>query len=160
YQAYYSLKPIISNWNNNFNGKINPIILNPPNLNVLNKSFSYDLINNSDYYEIKHISGNDEEGHSISFEFSPAIPNLLSLRSKSKMRGKFSCIIDKKIWIFAGKYYLNRTGDTILFKITPTKGWQPLPGKLWLKSYKWTSKIEIRDIGNIIINSYWRRING
>ncbi|GAH40345.1 unnamed protein product, partial [marine sediment metagenome] len=85
---------------------------------------------------------------------------LLSLRSNSKIKGRFSCIIDEKKGIFAGEYYLTRTGDTIEFIITPTKGWQPFPGKLWLKTYKWISEIQIQDIGDIKINSYWRRIKG
>lgn len=160
YLAHYSLEPIICNWNNSFSGNINPLILNPPILNITNKNITYGLLNNSDYYEIKQISGNDDEGQTITFEFSPAIPNLLSLRSNSKIKGRFSCIIDEKKGIFAGEYYLTRTGDTIEFIITPTKGWQPFPGKLWLKTYKWISAIQIQDIGDIKINSYWRRIKG
>ena len=160
YLARYSLEPIICNWNNTFSGNMEPIILNPPILNISNNNIIYDLLNNSDYYEIKQIYGNNGEGHTISFEFSPAIPNLLSLRSNSKIKGRFSCIIDGKKGIFAGEYYLTRTGDTIEFSITPTKGWQPFPGMLWLKKYKWTSDIQIQDIGDIKINSYWRRIKG
>jgi len=160
YLAHYSLEPIICNWNNSFSGNINPLILNPPILNLTNNNITYGFLNNSDYYEIKQISGNDEEGHAITFEFSPAIPCLLSLRSNSKIKGRFSCIIDEKKGIFAGEYYLTRTGDTIEFIIIPTKGWQPFPGKLWLKTYKWTSEIQIQDIGDIKIISYWRRIKG
>jgi len=160
YLARYSLEPIICNWNNCFKGNMNPIILNPPTLNISNKDITYYLLNNSDYYEIKQIYGNDGEGHTVSFEFSPAIPNILSLGSNSKINGRFSCIIDDKKGIFAGEYYLARTGGTIEFSITPTKGWQPFPGKLWLKTYKWTSEIQIQDIGDIKIASSWRRIKG
>jgi len=159
YQARFSLDPIICNWNNNYSGNINPVILNPPILNVTDDNITYDLINNSDYYELKKISGNDGEGHTISFEFSPAIPNLLSIRD-SKVKGRFSCIIDEKKGIFAGEYYLTRNGDTIEFNITPTKGWQPFPGKLWLKTYKWTSKMQFQDTGDIQSTSSWRRIKG
>jgi len=160
YLARYSLEPIICNWNNYFKGNMNPIILNPPTLNISNKDITYYLLNNSDYYEIKQIYGNDGEGHTVSFEFSPAIPNILSLGSNSKINGRFSCIIDDKKGIFAGEYYLARTGGTIEFSITPIKGWQPFPGKLWLKTYKWTSEIQIQDIGDIKIASSWRRIKG
>jgi len=160
YLARYSLEPIICNWNNDFTGNMNPMILNPPTLNISNKDITYYLLNNFDYYEIKQIYGNDGEGHTVSFEFSPAIPNILSLGSNSKINGRFSCIIDDKKGIFAGEYYLARTGDTIEFNITPTKGWQPFPGKLWLKTYKWTSEIQIQDIGDIKIASSWRRIKG
>ncbi|MBY8979168.1 MAG: hypothetical protein KGD72_02150 [Candidatus Lokiarchaeota archaeon] len=160
YLAHYSLEPIICNWNNIFSGNINPIILNPPTLNISEENITFILIRNSDYYEIKKISGKDEQDYTVSFEFSPAIPNLLSLGSNLKTKGRFSCIIDKKKGIFAGEYYLTRTGDTIEFSIQPTKGWQLFPGKLWLKTYKWVSEIQIKDIGYIFINSYWQRIKG
>ena len=160
YSAHYSLEPVICNWNNNFSGNINPIILNPPTLNISNENITYDLINNSDYFEIKQIYGKVEEDHIVSFEFSPAIPNLLSLGSNSKINGRFSTIIDKKKGIFAGEYYLTRTGEAIEFSFTPTKGWQPFPGKLWLKTYKWISEIHVQDIRAIKISSYWRRIKG
>jgi len=160
YAAHYSLNPVISNWNKDFSGNIDPIILNAPSLKISENNISFDLKNNSDYYEIKKISGRDEENHTISFEFSPAIPNLLSLKSNLKIKGRFSCIIDKKTGIFGGVYYLARTGKTIEFSITPTKGWQPFSGKLWIKTYKWASEIYIKDIRDIKISSYWRRLNG
>lgn len=160
YLARYSLKPIFSNWNNNFSGNINPIILNPPTLNISDENITFSLVKNHDYYEIEKISGKDEENHTVSFEFSPALPNLLFLRSNLKVKGRFSCIIDEIKGVFAGEYYLTRTGDTIEFSIQPTKGWQPFPGKLWLKTYSWTSKIQFYDIDDIKINSYWRRIKG
>ncbi|GAH14474.1 unnamed protein product [marine sediment metagenome] len=61
YLARYSLEPIICNWNNYFKGNMNPMILNPPTLNISNKDITYYLLNNSDYYEIKQIYGNDGE---------------------------------------------------------------------------------------------------
>jgi len=157
YSAHYSLEPIISNWNKIFSGNMNPIILNPPVLNLTNENITYNLIKNSDYYEIKQISGNDEEGHTISFEFSPAIPNLIALRSGKKIKGKFSCSLDDRQGIFAGEYYINRIDEIITFNIHPTKGWQPFPGKLWLMSYFWTAKIEILNEFDAKVQSYWYR---
>ena len=158
YSARFAFEPKICKWNNNFSGNTNPIILNSPTLNISDKNITISLVKNSDYYEIRKISGKDEEDHTISFEFSPAIPNLFSLRSNLKIKGRFSCIIDEKKGIFAGEYYLTRTGDIIEFIIQPTKGWQPFPGKLWLKTYEWTSKIQFHSINDIKINSHWRRI--
>ena len=160
YSARYSLEPVICNWNNNYSGSIDPIILKTPTLNISDENITYDLINNSDYFEIKQIYGTDEESHTISIDFSPAIPNLLSLGANSKINGRFSTIIDKKKGVFAGEYHLTRTGEAIEFIITLNKGWQPFPGKLWLKTYKWVSKIHIQDIRDIKISSNWRRIKG
>lgn len=158
YASHYSLNPMISNWNYNFSDDIDPIILNTPSLNISEKNIIFSLKNNFGYYEIKKISGKDEKGHTISFEFSPAIPNLISLKNNSKIKGRFSCTIDKQEGIFGGLYYINRTGETIEINITPKKGWQPFFGKSWLKSYKWTSKIGVLEKGEYKISSYWRRI--
>ncbi len=157
YQAHYSLKPTICNWNKGFSGNIDPIILNTTSMNISEGNLTLALIRNSDYYEITKISGNDDKDHTVSFEFSPAIPNLISLRNNSKIKGRFSCIINEKKGIFGGIYYLIRTGETIEFSITPIKGWQPFSGKLWLKSYKWFAKIKSQENSNFIFTSYWRR---
>jgi len=160
YLARYSLEPIISNWNNSYSGDLNPILINTSELKIKNQNLIYEILDNEGYYEIKKISGKDEVGHIISFEFSPAVPNLIALKSNMNIKGKFSCCIDDRKGIFAGEFYINRVGDIISFSIQPTKGWQPFPGKLWLKTYKWTSKIQIYEVDDIKISSYWRRIKG
>jgi len=158
YLAHYSLEPIIGNWNNSFRGNLNPILVNSSNLNVINENLTYEILNNEGYYEIEKISGKDDVGHIISFEFSPAIPNLIALKGNMKIKGKFSCCINSKKGIFAGEYHINRVSDIISLNIQPIKGWQPFPGKLWLKTYKWTADIDIIDNDNIRIQSYWHRI--
>lgn len=158
YQAYFTLNPIICNWNNNYSGNINPIIINPQILNISYRNISIELIENTDFYEIRNIYGNDVKGHTIQFEFSPAIPNLLSLRENLNIKGRFSCMINKQEMIIYGKYLINRVGDTIEFTIKPTKGLQSFPGKLWLIAYKWTSEIQIINLDDIRINSYWQRV--
>ncbi len=158
YLARYSLEPIIGNWNNSFSGNLNPILINSSNLNKISENLTYEIFNNEGYYEIEKISGKDDVGHTISFEFSPAIPNIIALKSNMKIKGKFSCCINDIKGIFAGEYYINRVGDIISLNIQPIKGWQPFPGKLWLKTYKWTANIDIIDNDNVRIQSYWYRI--
>ena len=158
YLARYSLEPIINNWNKSYIGRLNSILIDPANINVKKENLSYEILNNSGYYEIKKISGKDEVGHTISFEFSPAIPNLIALKSNVNIKGKFSCCINDKKCIFAGEFYINRVGDIISFSIQPIKGWQPFPGKLWLKTYKWNAEIDILEKNNVRIQSNWYRI--
>jgi len=158
YLARYSLEPIISNWNNTYSGRLNSILIDPANIDVKKENLSYKILNNGGYYEIKKVSGKDEVGHTISFEFSPAIPNLITLKSKVNIKGKFSCCIDDRKGIFAGEFYINRVGDIISFSIQPIKGWQPFPGKLWLKTYKWNAEIDILEKNKIRIKSNWYRI--
>ena len=118
----------------------------------------YEILDNKGYYEIEKISGEDGVGHTISFEFSPAIPNLIALNSNVNIKGKFSCCIDDRKGIFAGEFYITRVGDIISFSIQPTKGWQPFPGKLWLNTYEWNAEIDIFEKNNIKIQSNWYRI--
>jgi len=158
YLAHYSLEPIIINWNNTYSGRLNSILIDPANIDVKKENLSYKILNNGGYYEIKKISGKDEVGHTISFEFSPAIPSLITLKSNVNIKGKFSCCIDDKKGIFAGEFYIDRVGDIISFNIQPIKGWQPFPGVLWLKTYKWNAEIDTLEKKNIRIQSNWYRI--
>jgi hypothetical protein len=158
YLAHFSLEPIISNWNNSYSGNLNPIFIKTSELNVKNENLIYEILDNKGFYEIEKISGEDGVGHTISFEFSPAIPNLIALNSNVNIKGKFSCCIDDRKGIFAGEFYITRVGDIISFSIQPTKGWQPFPGKLWLNTYEWNAEIDIFEKNNIKIQSNWYRI--
>ncbi|MFX0009830.1 MAG: hypothetical protein ACFE9R_05905 [Candidatus Hermodarchaeota archaeon] len=159
YAGHFSLNPIVCNWNKNVSDDINPIILNPPSLTVSEKNFNLALENNSNYYEIKKISWKDQNNQTVSFEFSPAIPNLISLKSNFKVKGRFSCEINETKGVFGGDYNISRSGNSVKIRITPTKGWQPSSGKLWLKSYTWKAIIQFEDDGNFKIKSYWSRVS-
>jgi hypothetical protein len=158
YFARFSLEPIICNWNKVYSGNLNPILIHSPNYHLKEKKLSIEILSNAGFYEIKKISGTDERNHLISFEFSPAIPNLIALQSEKKIKGKFSCSLDERQGIFAGVYYINRIDKIITFNIHPTKGWQPFSGKLWLKTYKWTANIEILGNFEYKIHSKWTRV--
>ncbi|MFX0073795.1 MAG: hypothetical protein ACFE96_00015 [Candidatus Hermodarchaeota archaeon] len=160
YAAHYSLNPVFCKWNCNYSDNIDPIILNALSLSISEKNIEYELKNNSDYYEIKKISGKDSKEHIVSFEFSPAIPNFLNLKTNFKISGRFSCIIDENKGVFGGNYYLNRTEDYFEFVITPSKGWQLSFGKLWVKSYRWIAVISLRDNTTYKIESSWCKTTG
>ena len=156
--ARYSLDPINCNWNRSYTGNLNPILINTYKNDIIKNDLSYEILNNNGYFEIKKVMGVDELKHSISFEFSPAIPNLLSLKSGIEIKGKFSLIIGEKKGIFAGIYHIYRKKEQIIISIQPTKGWQPFPGKLWLKMYKWAANIEILEDFEFKIHSNWTRM--
>ena len=158
YSAKYSLDPINCNWNSSYAGNLNPILLKTANNNLIKDNLSYEILNNNGYFEIKKIGGVDELNHSITFEFSPAIPNLLSFKSEIEIKGKFSLIIGEKKGVFAGVYNINRKNERIAISIQPTKGWQPFPGKLWLKTYIWVANIEILGDFEIKMHSNWTRV--
>ena len=158
YSARYSLNPINCNWNSSYAGDLNPILIKTANNNLIKENLSYEILNNKGYFEIKKIGGVDELNHSITFEFSPAIPNLFSLKSEIKLKGRFSLIIGEKKGVFAGVYNVNRKKEQIKISIQPTKGWQPFPGKLWLKTYIWVAIIEILEDFEFKMHSNWTRV--
>jgi len=158
YLVKYSLDPINCNWNRFYSGNLNSILLKTTNGILHKENLSYEIFNNHGYFEIKKVMGVDELKHSIAFEFSPAIPNLLSLKSEIEIKGKFSLIIGEKKGVFAGVYHINRNKEQITISIQPTKGWQLFPGKLWLKTYKWAANIEILEDFEFKVHSNWTRL--
>ncbi|MFW9951394.1 MAG: hypothetical protein ACFFKA_14855 [Candidatus Thorarchaeota archaeon] len=158
YLTRYSLNPVICNWNNSYQGELPLIMTNDDSSTFIHNGITYSLFANNAFIEIEKISGEDNKNNKVSFEFSPAIPNLLALRNNIKQNGRFSCCVNNKKGIFAGKYLITTIGNNISLEILPTIGWQPFPGRIWLKTYKWKSEIIIQDDKTINIDSTWKRI--
>ena len=122
------------------------------------------IVKNKDLELFTKIYGPFKDKYAAEFIIS-ILSRILKLRSCNDSTPKNKCMLSgigkclgpcqKDI---SPNEYFEVIRETIEFNITPTKGWQPFPGKLWLKTYKWTSEIQIQDIGDINISSYWRRI--
>ncbi|HAK44201.1 MAG TPA: hypothetical protein DCM59_17795 [Clostridium sp.] len=56
-----------------------------------------------------------------------------------------------------GIYLVNKNNDSINLQINPQKGWQSMPGKLWMKTYLWNCDIKIVD-HLLQVESKWSRI--
>ena len=158
YMTRYSLNPIICHWNNSYKGELPLIMIDNDNSSLIRNGITYTVINNHGFIEIEKILGIDKKGNKVFFEFSPAIPNLLALDNNLNLNGKFSCGINEKKGIFAGIYSIRTNEKTIYLEIVPIKGWQPFPGKLWIKTYKWISDLTIHADTKISIDSYWKRL--
>jgi hypothetical protein len=158
YLTRYSLNPVICNWNNSNQDELSLIMANHDGTSLNQNNLTYTLFNNDGFIEIEKILGEDKKNNQVYFEFSPAIPNLLALRNNIRLNGKFSCCINNKKGIFAGEYSISTTENKTSLNILPTKGWQPFPGRLWLKTYKGNSEIIIQDDKIIGIMSSWKRI--
>ncbi|MFX0009564.1 MAG: hypothetical protein ACFE9R_04560 [Candidatus Hermodarchaeota archaeon] len=158
YMTQYSLNPVICNWNNSYQGELSLNMIDNDNSSLIRNGITYTIINNHGFIEIEKILGIDKKGNKVFFEFSPAIPNLLALENNLHLNGKFSCGINEKKGIFVGNYSIRTIENTISLEIVPIKGWQPFPGKLWIKTYKWISDLTIYADTKISINSYWKRV--
>ena len=155
YLARYSATPIIGKWNKNYEGELEPLQPNQSNEFKVNDTI-YSLIQNNGHYEISKIIGSDAE-HEISFAFSPPVPDLICLKDGTEITGRFSAGADRTTGIIAGEYRINRNKNQINMTIHPIEGWQPMSGKLWVKTYYWSADIEISDNNEITMKSEWTR---
>ena len=88
---------------------------------------------------VKRIDSNSE----MRIAFSPAIPDIVSLKIDTEIEGHFSISVDEVKGIMGGVYSVKKNKDGVIFKMNPQKGWQPMPGKLWMKTYFWNCDIKI-----------------
>lgn len=119
--------------------------------------FQVELNEDTDRYEIKNLTCKKYE-HEASIKFSPPIPELLSLKNDTKIKGRFSTTVDDTSGIVAGDYQIVKNKDKVEISIVPKKGWQPMPGKKWFKKYKWVSNISEKK-SLLYVNSMWKYEN-
>ena len=89
--------------------------------------------------------------------FSSPIPDIILLKDNTEILGHFSLSVDEVKGIMGGIYSVKKDNDSINLQINPQKGWQPMPGKLWIKTYLWNCDMKIvEDI--LQVKSKWSRI--
>ncbi|WP_027634423.1 hypothetical protein [Clostridium hydrogeniformans] len=157
YLARYSYFNNIKELNHNFKGIMEPIEINNDVDEININQCIYSINMNNGHPEIKYVkrvSNNSE----MRITFSPSIPDIISLKDNSEVRGHFSVSDDEVRGIMGGVYLLKRNKDSINFQINPQKGWQPMPGKLWMKTYLWNCDIKILD-EKLQVESKWSRIS-
>lgn len=158
YLVRFSLDPILGYWNEEFNGNLIPINAKSK-LMIMNEGIEYNLKDNNQHFEIKSISKEDQLGHKIFFEFSPAIPDLENLKENIQIKGKFSSGTNERTGLFAGIYEIEKKEETVVFIIKPTKAWQPFPGKSWVSNYIWKAIINLQDSEKIVMKSEWKNLD-
>lgn len=151
YFARWSFEPVFILWNKNFDGEI---IGHETNSNDKNTPVNYELGKNSKHVEIKKINYT-ENNHSIALNFSPALPELLCLKDNIRLEGKFTIDIDETTGVIGGEYFIHQKGEIVEMKLQPTKGWQPIPGKSWVKKHYLHITMEAIKDGNVLLNSKW-----
>lgn len=157
YLARYSGFNNIKELNHNFKGIMEPVEINNDvdEININQCIYSINMNNGHPEIEcVKRVSNNSE----MRITFSPSIPDIISLKDNSEIRGHFSVSDDEVRGIMGGIYLLKRNKDSINFQINPQKGWQPMPGKLWMKTYLWNCDIKILD-EKLQVESKWSRIS-
>lgn len=139
YLSRYCLDPVAVSLNENYKGVVKPT--------------ENDLLINTNRYEIKGLSSSKYD-HNASIKFSPAIPEILSLKNGVKIEGRFSTSVDNTTGILAGDYLIEKNNGEVTLSLAPKKGWQPMPGKKWFKKYKWISTVNNNE-STVTVDSKW-----
>jgi hypothetical protein len=155
YLSRYTTAPILGQWNKAHNDQL-PAMRPGLSQAYQDGETCYELVNNAGHYEIhKMIGFNDKDN--VSFEFSPAIPDLPGLKEGIELSGRFSAGANEVLGIVAGEYHIKRHGATINMEILPLDGYQPNPGTLWVKTWTWKSAMTVAVDGTVSMKSEWTR---
>ena len=114
----------------------------------------YSFIDNNGHKEIERITYTANE-HSASYRFSPSFPDIASLKTGSKIKGRFCLGIDTIDGVICGSYSVINTNDEIIINFQPKKCWQPMPGKDWVSKYQYHAKVIFTEDKMFKITSKW-----
>jgi hypothetical protein len=155
YFTRYSHDPLFAMWNRNFCGTLTAIdVKHIENNKCVFNGCEYDFVQNNGHYEISQMTGRSPH-HKAFFKFSSAIPDILCLKDKSRIKGRFAAGVDDNSGVLGGEYTLQKDADKIKITVDLTTGWQPpIPGPLWFKSYKWIAEMGINK-DEVAMESNW-----
>ncbi|WP_315117406.1 hypothetical protein [uncultured Clostridium sp.] len=156
YLARYSYFNNIKELNNDYTGIIEPIEITTDVDEIKIDDCIYSININNTHPEIKCVKKIDSNSE-MKITFSPPIPDIISLKDNTEIRGHFSLSVDEVKGIMGGIYLVKKSNDSIKLQISPQKSWQPMPGKLWVKTYLWNCDIKIVD-DILQVKSNWSRI--
>ncbi len=155
YLSRYTDEPVMVNWNKAFSGELHPVKGSGMNAEKEGSS-SCELVNNGGHPEIRKMTVSDKK-HEVFFEFSPPLPDLVCLKDGVDLNGRFCAGVDKTPGIIAGTYNIRRQEGLILMEIRPEKGWQPTPGRKWVRTWIWKGTISVLPDGTVTMKSSWAR---
>ncbi|WP_055669627.1 hypothetical protein [Desnuesiella massiliensis] len=155
YLARYSYFNNIKELNNNYTGVIEPVRFTNDVDEITIDNCIYSININNAHPEVKCVKRIDSNSE-MKITFSPPIPDIISLKDDTEILGHFSISVDEIRGIMGGIYLVKKNNDSINFQINPQKGWQPMPGKLWMKTYLWNCDIKIVD-DKLQVISKWSR---
>ena len=151
YLSRYADMPIIGMWHSDSSTVLKPIKKDSSKFNY------YELVDNNGHSEIKSII-ESIDGHTMKLHFSPSIPDLRCLKSDIVVTGRFTISCDSIAGIVGGEYKITNNKNQIEFNCHPTKGFQPNPGKVWVKTLTWQSLLDYNKQENTMtMSSKWTK---
>jgi hypothetical protein len=156
YLARYTDAPIIGQWNRPYDGEL-PALQPTQQATCQDGQPSYALVDNHGHSELRRMISCGGR-HTISFEFSPPIPDLPALKTGADVSGRFAAGADDVPGIVAGTYHVVRRPQAVEMEILPLEGWQPFPGTIWVRTWAWKGLITTNADGRVHLKSGWTRI--
>lgn len=153
YRLAFALTRLAFFWNEERNNALSPVTRNRTTTFEQDNAL-YSLFNNNGYTEIERIVYN-ADGHSASFRFSPAFPDIGSLKNGSTIYGKFSLGVDEIDGIIGGKYTVVNTDGIITIDIHPEKCWGPIGKNNWVSAYHYHAELHLTEDNIYQITSFW-----
>jgi len=117
---------------------------------------SYKIVNNNGYQELA-TEIFDYHGRKMNVTYCPPIPDLVALNNSQTLEGHFCIETDSVKGIVAGVYSIKKTEGNIEIQIAPKEGWQPMPGKTWMSTYRWKAVLTPIDKDAFHLKSEWGR---
>ncbi|MDP4087983.1 MAG: hypothetical protein Q8930_01780 [Bacillota bacterium] len=155
YLSRYAYAINIKELNNDFEGVLEPVEADGSSEEIPVDNCIYSINMNSGHPEIESVRA-AEPGSEMRISFSPPIPDIVSLKDNIEIRGRFSLSVDEIKGIMGGVYSLKKTGVSVNIKMNPRKGWQPMPGRLWMKTYLWDCDMKLLQ-GSCQVKTRWYR---
>ena len=125
---------------------------------ILSPTTTYSTTNNNGYQELVTETLNYHEQR-MHVTYYPPIPDLVALKNNQNLEGRFVIDTDSVKGIVAGVYTISKSNEKITMEISPKEGWQPMPGKLWMKTYHWKAELTPETDGKYHYKSGWKRTN-
>lgn len=114
----------------------------------------YSFFDNNGHKEIESIIYK-ANGHTASFRFSPAFPDIAALKQGSKISGKFCLGVDEIEGVVGGKYSVKNIEGNITIDIKPEKCWGSTGLKNWVAAYHYHADLEPVGKNKFEIRSEW-----
>lgn len=155
YLARYCYFSNVKDLNTDFTGELEPIMINGTEKEIEVDNSIYSINVNEGHAEIRCVKVADDNSE-MKITFSPAIPDIELLKNNVEVNGRFSLSVDEIKGIMGGVYSVKKSGSLVNISMNPQKGWQPMPGKLWMKTYLWNCNIDVSN-GVHKIKTKWVR---
>jgi len=153
FKTVYSLTPLPFFWNEERSSYLSPE--KTADTQTYQKDNAvYSFRDNNGHKEIERVTYK-ANGHSASLRFSPSFPDFASLKTGSKIEGRFCLGIDDIDGVIGGTYSIISTNGEITIDFHPEKCWQPMPGKDWVAAYRYHAKIKLTEGDRFRIQSKW-----